>query len=230
MIQLERGDSEYWSNQNPILLDGQPAVVRTVYDTMTNTYNARLKIGDGKTAYNDLDYAVPDPDIYRDTTLQVPSNRDFKIYIRGAHDGYNNATHNRLRLGRNVGGSTSAILDSGFVFYKLFDGNFGPDSGTVNIPGISKYSLFYIRASNRITCFIAALYDTYIRGVGGYCSETNIWITTLGLTIDPSNDNVTYIGSGAAAIKKSGATVSTDQINDSIAEIYGILPKSEQAL
>lgn len=230
MIQLKRGTTDDWSNQNPVLSDGQAAVVRTVYDTMTNTYNARLKIGDGKTAYNDLEFAVPDIAIYADDHLQVPSNRDFKICIRGAHDGYNNTTNNRLRLLRNIGGSTSAILDSGYCFIKLFDGNFGPDSGTVNIPGISNYSLFYIRASNRITCFIAALYDTYIRGVGGYCSETNIWITTLGLTIDPSNDNVTYIASGAAYIEKSGASVSTGQINDSIAEIYGILPKSEQAL
>ena len=197
---------------------------------MTNTYNARLKIGDGKTAYNDLEFAVPDIAIYADNYFQVPSNRDFKICITGAQDGYINTTNNRLRLLRNIGGSTSAILDSGYCFVKLFEGNFGPNSGTVNIPGISNYSLFYIRASNRTTCFIAALYDTCIRGVGGYCSETNIWITTLGLTIDPSNDNVTYIASGAAYIKKSGANVSTDQINDPIAEIYGILPKSEQAL
>ena len=230
MIQLKRGITDDWSSQNPVLSDGQVAVVRTVFDTMTNTYNARLKIGDGKTAYNDLEFAVPDTAIYADDHLQVPSNRDFKICIRGAHDGYNNTTNNRLRLLRNIRGSTSAILDSGYCFVKLFEGNFGPNSGTVNIPGISNYSLFYIRASNRTTCFIAALYDTYIRGVGGYCSETNIWITTLGLTIDPSNDNVTYIASGAAYIKKSGANVSTDQINDPIAEIYGILPKSEQAL
>lgn len=230
MIQLERGDSEYWSNQNPILLDGQPAVVRTVYDTMTNTYNARLKIGDGKTAYNDLKFAVPDIAIYADDHLQVPSNRDFKICIRGAHDGYNNTTNNRLRLLRNIGGSTSAILDSGYCFIKLFDGNFGPDSGTVNIPGISNYSLFYIRASNRYSCFIASLYDTYIRGISGYCSGSNIWVNTLGLTIDPATDNVTYVASGAAYVNITSANVSTDQINDSIAEIYGILPKSEQAL
>ena len=177
-----------------------------------------------------LEFAVPDIAIYADNYFQVPSNRDFKICITGAHDGYINTTNNRLRLLRNIGGSTSAILDSGYCFIKLFDGNFGPDSGTVNIPGISNYSLFYIRASNRTTCFIASLYDNCIRGIGGYCSETNIWITTLGLTIDPSNGNVTYIASGAAYIKKSGANVSTDQINDSIAEIYGILPKSEQAL
>ena len=64
MIQLKRGTTDYWSNQNPVLSDGQAAVVRTVYDTMTNAYNARLKIGDGKTAYNDLEFAVPDIAIY----------------------------------------------------------------------------------------------------------------------------------------------------------------------
>lgn len=227
---MKRGITDDWSSQNPVLSDGQAAVVRTVFDTMTNTYNARLKIGDGKTAYNGLEFAVPDIAIYADDHLQVPSNRDFKICIRGAHDGYNNTTNNRLRLLRNIGGSTSAILDSGYCFIKRFDGNFGPDSGTVNIPGISNYSLFYIRAYNRYSCFIASLYDTYLRGVGGYCSGSNIWVNTLGLTIDPATDNVTYVASGAAYVNITSANVSTNQINDSIAEIYGILPKSEQAL
>lgn len=227
---MKRGITDDWSSQNPVLSDGQAAVVRTVFDTMTNTYNARLKIGDGKTAYNDLEFAVPDIAICADDHLQVPSNRDFKICIRGAHDGYNNTTNNRLRLLRNIGGSTSAILDSGYCFIKLFDGNFGPDSGTVNIPGISNYSLFYIRAYNRYSCFIASLYDTYLRGVGGYCSGSNIWVNTLGLTIDPATDNVTYVASGAAYVNITSANVSTNQINDSIAEIYGILPKSEQEL
>lgn len=230
MIQLKRGTTDYWSNQNPVLSDGQAAVVRTVHDTMTNTYNARLKIGDGKTAYNDLEFAVPDIAIYADNYFQVPSNRDFKICIRGAHDGYINTTDNRLRLLRNIGGSTSAILDSGYCFVKLFEGNFGPNSGTVNIPGISNYSLFSIRASNRYSCFIASLQDTYIRGISGYCSGSNIWVNTLGLTIDPATDNVTYVASGAAYVNITSAKVSTDQINDTIAEIYGILPKSEQAL
>lgn len=52
---MKRGITDDWSSQNPVLSDGQAAVVRTVFDTMTNTYNARLKIGDGVSGYYQLD-------------------------------------------------------------------------------------------------------------------------------------------------------------------------------
>lgn len=230
MIQLKRGLSGYLTGENVVLSDGQPAVERNFIDPKTGKYNARLKIGDGQTAYKDLPFAVPDIAIYKDDNLRVPSGKDYKICIGGAQYGYINTALNRLRIGRDFGGSTSAILDSGWVFYKLFDGNFGPNSGVVNIPGISKYSLFYIRAYNKSSCYIASLYNTAIRGIAGYCSESNIWVNTLGLTIDPSTDNVTYGASGAAYVNITNAKVSVSQINGPIAEIYGILPKSEQAL
>ena len=192
----------------------------SIYFSNENNYSSSISLIENYLHINPLDIDVSEVNVRiagSQIQFQLPGTSVWSNY-------------SKLQMIRGIASEPSAILDSGYCFVKLFDGNFGPDSGTVNIPNISKYSLFYIRASSRITCFIASLYDTYIRGVGGYCSETNIWITTLGLTIDPSTDNVTYISSGSAAIKKSGATVATDQINDSIAEIYGILPKSEQAL
>lgn len=230
MIQLKRGLSTVLARENAVLSDGQPAVERNLVDPDTDIWTDRLKIGDGKTAYNDLPFAVPDITTYGDDNLLVPSDKGYKIRLIGAQHGYINTARNRLLIGRSSGGSTSAILDSGWVFYKLFDGNFGPNSGVVNIPGISKYSLFYIRAYNKSSCYIASLYNTAIRGIAGYCSESNIWVNTLGLTIDPSTDNVTYGASGAAYVNITNAKVSVSQINDPIAEIYGILPKSEQAL
>lgn len=47
-----RGDSaENWSSKNPVLLKNEPG-----YDTT----NRRLKLGDGLTAWNDLEYVAPD--------------------------------------------------------------------------------------------------------------------------------------------------------------------------
>lgn len=193
----------------------------SIYFSNADNYNSSISLIEDYLHINPLDIDTSE------VNVRIAGNQiQFQLPTTNLWNG----NYSKLQMIRGIASEPSAILDSGYCFVKLFEGNFGPDSGTVNIPNISKYSLFYIRASNRITCFIASLYNTYLRGIGGYCSETNIWVTTLGLTIDPSTDNVTYIGSGAAAMKKSDATVATDQINDSIAEIYGILPKSEQAL
>lgn len=193
----------------------------SIYFSNADNYNSSISLIENYLHINPLDIDVSE------VNVRIAGNQiQFQLPTTNLWNG----NYSKLQMIRGIASEPSAILDSGYCFVRLFDGNFGPDSGTVNIPGISNYSLFYIRASNRYSCFIASLYDTYIRGISGYCSGSNIWVNTLGLTIDPATDNVTYIASGAAYIKKSGATVSTDQINDSIAEIYGILPKSEQAL
>lgn len=46
-IQLRRGKAEVWGRNNPILARGEPGFVID---------ENRLKIGDGETAWNDLDY------------------------------------------------------------------------------------------------------------------------------------------------------------------------------
>ena len=52
-IQLKRGTTSSWTSQNPVLADGQPGVEITSSGT-------RLKIGDGTTAWNDLEYLTID--------------------------------------------------------------------------------------------------------------------------------------------------------------------------
>lgn len=193
----------------------------SIYFSNADNYNSSISLIENYLHINPLDIDVSEVNVRiagSQIQFQLPSTSVW------------NGNYSKLQMIRGIASEPSAILDSGYCFIKLFDGNFGPDSGTVNIPGISNYSLFYIRASNRYSCFIASLYDTYIRGISGYCSGSNIWVDTLGLTIDPATDNVTYVASGAAYVNITSANVSIDQINDSIAEIYGILPKSEQAL
>lgn len=50
-IWLRRSRAEVWEDHNPILLDREPGVEIDF---------GNLKIGDGKTAWNDLPYATPD--------------------------------------------------------------------------------------------------------------------------------------------------------------------------
>lgn len=193
----------------------------SIYFSNENNYSSSISLIENYLHINPLDIDVSEVNV-RIAGSQI----QFQLPGTSVWGG----NYSKLQMIRGIASEPSAILDSGYCFIKLFDGNFGPDSGTVNIPGISNYSLFYIRAYNRYSCFIASLYDTYLRGVGGYCSGSNIWVNTLGLTVDPATDNVTYVASGAAYVNITSANISTDQINDSIAEIYGILPKSEQAL
>lgn len=193
----------------------------SIYFSNENNYNSSISLIENYLHINPLDIDVSE------VNVRIAGSQ---IQFQLPGESVWNGNYSKLQMIRGIASEPSAILDSGYCFVKLFEGNFGPDSGTVTIPGISNYSLFYIRASNRYSCFIATLYDTYLRGIGGYCSGVNVWVNTLGLTIDPSNDNVNYVASGAAYVNISSANVSTDQINDSIAEIYGILPKSEQAL
>ena len=193
----------------------------SIYFSNADNYNSSISLIENYLHINPLDIDTSE------VNVRIAGNQiQFQLPTTNLWGG----NYSKLQMIRGIASEPSAILDSGYCFVKLFDGNFGPDSGTVNIPGISNYSLFYIRAYNRYSCFIASLYDTYLRGIGGYCSGSNIWVNTLGLTIDPATDNVTYVASGAAYVNITSANVSTDQINDSIAEIYGILPKSEQAL
>lgn len=79
VIRLRRGNQADWENVNPVLAAGEPAYV---YETK------QLKIGDGVTAWNDLQYASlndasgtlivlnpldpdPDPDTLPDGALVI---------------------------------------------------------------------------------------------------------------------------------------------------------------
>ena len=59
-IQFKRGPLGRWSEQDPVLAVGEPGYV---------TDNGRIKIGDGKTPWNDLKYTDSDSyEVYPDST------------------------------------------------------------------------------------------------------------------------------------------------------------------
>lgn len=62
-IQLRRGNAAVWARNNPILSRGEPGFVID---------ENRLKIGDGVTAWNDLDYIGEDSVFNADTVGDFP--------------------------------------------------------------------------------------------------------------------------------------------------------------
>lgn len=53
VVQLRRGSTTQWTETNPVLADGEPGV---------DTDEKRIKVGDGRTQWNDLDWAAWIPD------------------------------------------------------------------------------------------------------------------------------------------------------------------------
>jgi hypothetical protein len=50
-IQLRRGTSQFWEDENPTLFPGEPGIEQNP------GHPAKLKIGDGKTPWRELDYS-----------------------------------------------------------------------------------------------------------------------------------------------------------------------------
>lgn len=72
VIQFKRGSSERWNELNPILSDGEPG-----YDST----QGRLKIGDGKTAWDKLRFQDEHAVISRSTRFEFPSHGEsYTIY------------------------------------------------------------------------------------------------------------------------------------------------------
>ena len=66
MIQFKRGNATNWRKNNEPLADGQPG-----YDRSEN----KLKIGDGKTSWENLDYLVGELDVKRLLSAESNANR-----------------------------------------------------------------------------------------------------------------------------------------------------------
>ena len=66
-FQLKRGTAARWAELNPILQQGEPGFV---YD------NNQLKIGDGKTPWNELPYLVPTEEINQLSELIFNLNKE----------------------------------------------------------------------------------------------------------------------------------------------------------
>jgi hypothetical protein len=67
IFKLKRGIASRWAELNPILQQGEPGFV---YDTN------QLKIGDGKTPWNELPYLVPTDEINQLSTLVSNLNKE----------------------------------------------------------------------------------------------------------------------------------------------------------
>lgn len=61
-IQLRRDTAANWASENPILAEGEIGIDLT---------NNAFKIGDALTAWNDLDYNVPNPSVMTDAQVQA---------------------------------------------------------------------------------------------------------------------------------------------------------------
>lgn len=67
-FRLRRGTAEEWAEINPILQEGEPGFE-------TNTFG--LKIGDGKTPYNDLEYINRESGAAAGCVVNKPTHYDF---------------------------------------------------------------------------------------------------------------------------------------------------------
>ncbi len=75
-IKLRRDTTANWTSANPILADGEPAIEQTISGIN------KLKIGDGVTAFNDLDYYGLSEE---SATLENQNNGFFKLTV-GSED------------------------------------------------------------------------------------------------------------------------------------------------
>ena len=178
--------------------------------TMNNNVSVNSKLSDGTTANligrntaNNLWIGSADPGIMETQGSVFLATND----VGNAYVCRNNIRHK--------------ILDYGVVFQELFSGNIGPSTGAVMVPGISKYHLFLIQFDGQHTPVIALRRSSYIRGIGGYASEANYWMTTFGITV--SGDTVTYVNCGNFSMNISSKTITNVTNQLAISHIYGLL-------
>lgn len=125
-----------WSTHNPILKVGEPG-----WDSV----NKRLKIGDGTTVWNNLGYAVPNPQIYQDNKI-IKNSESFSIESKGLSlkSSNNIFFHNTIFPSFNVIMGCSAS-DSNFYFYPSTSatGSYISNLGQSNSPWDKIYCLEY---------------------------------------------------------------------------------------
>ena len=92
---------------------------------------------------------------------------------------------------------------------------------SASVPGIHDYYLYRIKFSGDNTALLAVKLGTQIiRGIGGYATESNMWINTVGFSV--SGETVTL----GAALQVSISTGTNHTINTStktIQQIVGLL-------
>ena len=120
-------------------------------------------------------------------------------------------------LGGNSNSSSGAVKRTA-----LWTGNYS--SGTLEVPNISKYHTFEVTFSGAAThalCFTAGSGDTgYLRGIGGYCSATNIIDYYVGLTLDFTTETLTWVNCINRQMNISTNAITTSALT--ITSIIGI--------
>jgi hypothetical protein len=77
VIQLRRASAEFWTAQNPILRKGEAGV------EFVSSNKHKIKIGDGVTSWNSLNYVALDVDDLSDVLISDPQNDQGIIYEDG---------------------------------------------------------------------------------------------------------------------------------------------------
>lgn len=116
-IQLRRGQTSLWETQNPTLDDGQVGIEKRA------DLPPRLKIGDGNAAWNDLDYSIPDADIYQDNGIHYNGERVLRLTLAGMVLQSPNGSASMalqgdiIRMSSDVTGSSGELALSGNALY-----------------------------------------------------------------------------------------------------------------
>lgn len=151
-IQLRRGQTSLWETQNPTLDDGQVGIEKRA------DLPPRLKIGDGNAAWNDLDYSIPDADIYQDNGIHYNGERVLRLTLAGMVLQSPNGSASMalqgdiIRMSSDVTGSSGELALSGNALY--------PSATNSVSLGISsnQYSNVY---TNKVTIgSLALVYDS----------------------------------------------------------------------
>lgn len=124
-----------------------------------------------------------------------------------------------INLGGTGAKTASAAKDNLGRGKVLYSGTL-ESGGSATATGIDDYWVYRIMLTGDNTPIIAVKYGSRIRGIGGYATESNVWINTVGLTI--SGDTVTL----GVALQASIGTSSTHAISTSaksVSQIAGLL-------
>lgn len=92
---------------------------------------------------------------------------------------------------------------------------------SASVPGIHDYYLYRIKFSGDNTTLLAVKWGTQvIRGIGGYATESNMWINTVGFSV--SGETVT-LGAALQVSISTGASHTITTSTKTIQQIAGLL-------
>ena len=99
----------------------------------------------------------------------------------------------------------------------LWQGSWG--SGSIDVPGFSKYTLFQIKVTGSLVCILAVRYSTALRGTGGWMSGENQSFYSLTAAVD--GDRLTMSRCASMNHVPNGDHGAT--YNQTVQEIIGLI-------